>query len=257
MEVGAYLERIGYHGPHDPTEETLAGLQRAHLLSVPFDALDCHLGNPVTIEPADAYRKVVGARRGGFCFELNGLFAWLLEELGFAVTRLAARPVIGADGALAPPAAHLALLVELGGRRLADVGFGVPFALEPLDVDDRGEQVRAGRAFRVYEDPGGLVAEATGLETLPRAYRFTLDPAPPGPFAASCAASTDPESMFATRAPVQQLFADGWVIVTRQAVSGRRGGEPIDRPIAGEDDWREQLERHFGLVVEGSDVRGI
>jgi N-hydroxyarylamine O-acetyltransferase len=69
MDVDRYLERIGYEGPREADERTLAALQRAHLLTVPFDSLDCLLGNRVTVEPEDAYRKVVEARRGGFCFE--------------------------------------------------------------------------------------------------------------------------------------------------------------------------------------------
>ena len=88
MDVEAYLARIGYDGPRAPSARTLAALQRAHLRAVPFEALDCHLGNPVTVEPADAYRKVVGDRRGGFCFELNGLIAWLQGDLGFDVAPL-------------------------------------------------------------------------------------------------------------------------------------------------------------------------
>jgi N-hydroxyarylamine O-acetyltransferase len=255
VDVDAYLRRIGIAQRPEPDTASLAALQRAHLLHVPFDALDCLLGNPVSVEPRDAYRKVVEHRRGGFCFELNGLFAWLLGELGFEVRRLAARPLLG-DRALAPPLAHLALLVPLERRWLVDVGFGLPFALEPLDVDDRGVQERGGGRFRVARDADGLLAEEAGRGE-PRAYRFTLEPVEQAAFTERCRAySTDPESGFVRRGPVQQAFDDGWVSLTRDTLGGERAGARLDRPITGEADWREQLERHFGLTVDGREVRG-
>ena len=256
MDVDRYLARIGYDGPLEADSRTLAGLQRAHLTAVPFDALDCHLSNPVSVEPEDAYRKVVDDRRGGFCFELNGLFAWLLEELGFEVKRLAARPLIGDDRSPAPPFAHLALLVELERRWLVDVGFGFPFAIEPLDVDAREEQLRGGRRFRVGEDGDGLLAEELGAPET-RAYLFDLDPVEREAFAERCRSySTDPESKFVRHGPVVQMFDDGWLIVTRSEVAGFRAGKRIERPIADEADWREQLAVGFGLEVRGAEVRG-
>jgi N-hydroxyarylamine O-acetyltransferase len=253
MDVAAYLARIGHDGPLDPSDATLAALQRAHLLHVPFDALDCHLGNRVTVEPADAYRKVVERGRGGYCFELNGLFAWLLEELGFAVTRLAAQPAIG-DDRFAEPDAHLTLLVETGGRRrLADVGFG-SFAIEPLDLDDDGEQVRDDRRFRVRPDGDLLLAEELGTPS-PNAYHFGLEPRTQAFFATRCRAySTDPASPFVRNGTVQQMFGDGWVSVKRREVSGVRGGKSFERATVDEADWRAELERWFGLVVDGSQV---
>jgi N-hydroxyarylamine O-acetyltransferase len=256
MDPGALLERMGFEGPPEASPSTLAALQRAHLLHVPFDALDCHLGNRVTVEPADAYRKVVLERRGGFCFELNGLFAWLLEHLGFRVSRLPARPLT-ADGGLAPPFAHLALLVELDRRWLVDVGFGFPWATEPLDVDERDEQERGGRRFRVAAHGDALVAEELGLED-PNGYRFSLEPVTQDAFAAQCAAyATDPDSPFVRRGPAVQAFEDGWAQVTRERARGTRGGAGFDEALTDEASWHLALERHVGLRVEGRSVRGV
>jgi N-hydroxyarylamine O-acetyltransferase len=256
MDVERYLERIGYVGPREPNERTLAALQRAHLLNVPFEALDCILGNRVTVQPEDAYRKVVDAERGGFCFELNGLFAWALEELGFEVKRLAARPLIPVDPGVAEPFAHLALLVELDRRWLVDVGFGYPFAHEPLDLDVRGEQLRDGRRFRISEQDDGLLVEELGAEEV-RAYRFTLDPVAQDDFAQRCAAySTDPDSVFVRHGAAVRVYEDGWVKVTRTGMSGERAGERLQRPLADDAEWRRALRDNVGLDVKGRDVRG-
>lgn len=257
MDVDRYLERIGYEGPREADGRTLAALQRAHLLTVPFDSLDCLLGNRVTVEPEDAYRKVVEARRGGFCFELNGLFAWMLEELGFEVKRLAARPLIPVAPGLAEPFAHLALLVELDRRWLVDVGFGYPFAVEPLNVDVRNEQIRDGRRFRIAEDEDGLLAEELGAEEV-RAYWFELEPVAQDAFAPRCLSySTDPDSVFVRHGAVVRMLDDGWVHVTRSQVTGVRGETRLGRPIADEADWREQLRDRVGLEVDGGEVRGL
>ena len=83
MTVDAYLERIGYWGTWAPTAETLRQLHRAHLYAVPFENLDIPLGRPITLSLPVLYEKIVGRHRGGFCYELNTLFGWLLEQLGF------------------------------------------------------------------------------------------------------------------------------------------------------------------------------
>src|SRR3954447_25028309 len=90
MEIDAYLKRIAYRGSREPTVETLRQLHRAHLLAVPFENLDIPLGNPIVLSVPSFYDKIVERRRGGFCYELNGLFAWLLEQLGFHVELLSA-----------------------------------------------------------------------------------------------------------------------------------------------------------------------
>src|SRR5512147_1356301 len=134
MDVQAYLRRIDYRGELDPTAATLHALHRAHLLSVPFENLDIHLSRPIVLDQDALFDKIVTRRRGGFCYELNGLFALLLEQLGYKVTRLAAR-VVGTDDSLGPQFDHLTLQVQCPDEShspwLADVGFGDSF-LEPL-----------------------------------------------------------------------------------------------------------------------------
>src|ERR1043165_6754189 len=137
--IDAYLARIAYSGPGDTTAATLRALHERHLLTVPFENLDIHLGREILTDEQRIVDKVVRRRRGGFCYELNGAFAALLRALGFDVEMLSAR-VPRADGTTSPEFDHMTLLVRAGGERwLAGVGFGECF-LHPLRIDDRGEQ---------------------------------------------------------------------------------------------------------------------
>ena len=100
MNVEAYLDRIGYAGPVEPTYAVLAALQRAHMLAVPFENLDIALGRRLVLDRRANYARIVERRRGGWCFELNGLFAWLLQQLGYRVTLLGSFSIQGPDGAV-------------------------------------------------------------------------------------------------------------------------------------------------------------
>src|SRR5262245_64571627 len=114
MDRAAYLDRLAYAGSTTTTAETLAELHVAHLLAVPFENLSIHSGETIRLDPDWLFDKIVGRRRGGFCYELNGLFAELLVDLGFHVERLAAR-VYGAVGHLGIPFDHMALAVSIPG----------------------------------------------------------------------------------------------------------------------------------------------
>src|SRR2546421_2817515 len=140
--VLAYLDRIGVTGPASSDAAGLRALHLAHQLTVPFENLSIHLAEPISLDEGDLVDKIVRRRRGGFCYELNGAFALLLEALGARVSRVAAR-VYGEAGRLSPPFDHLALIVRLAdgsGPWLADVGFGshsdYPLLLEARDDQD-------------------------------------------------------------------------------------------------------------------------
>jgi N-hydroxyarylamine O-acetyltransferase len=166
VDTGAYLARLGLARP----PETLAELQVAHLLAVPFENLDILAGVPISLDPDAIFDKVVRRRRGGFCYELNGLFARLLEALGYSVTLLSAR-VVDEDGAEGREDAHLTLRVEADGPWLVDVGFGDTFR-EPIPLRPDTEAVDSlGRTYRLREigRDWDLIEERTQ-------YRFTLAP---------------------------------------------------------------------------------
>ncbi|WP_194918521.1 arylamine N-acetyltransferase family protein [Catenulispora rubra] len=156
-DVTAYLDRIGVAGPLKPDADTLRLLHRAHVTTVPFENLSIHLGEEISLELDALVDKIVTRRRGGFCYELNGLFAALLEAVGFGVERLAARTYSAELGAFTNrPLDHLALRVTdaAGEVWLADVGFGKHSEL-PLRYAERGEQADPFGTFQLVETADG------------------------------------------------------------------------------------------------------
>jgi len=129
MHIQAYLDRIDYRGPLEPTAETLQALQVAHLLAVPVENLNIGMGWPIVLDQEALFEKIVVRRRGGFCYELNGLFAALLRALGFEVTMLSAG-VARAAGGFGPEFDHLTLLV----RGMGDGGWGLGIRLPILHL---------------------------------------------------------------------------------------------------------------------------
>lgn len=149
-QLDAYLARIGFDRPDGPDLATLAGLQLAHLERVPFENLDIHAARTISLDDDAIFGKVVERRRGGYCYELNSLFARLLVTLGFRPSLVSAR-VAGDDG-FSAEYDHLTLLVTIDGpeRWLVDVGFGDAFTAPLPLVDgevrrDRDRDVRLSR----------------------------------------------------------------------------------------------------------------
>jgi N-hydroxyarylamine O-acetyltransferase len=242
----AYLTRIGVPGPPALDAGALRDLHRAHLMAVPFENLSIHLGEPISLDEADLIGKIVGRRRGGFCYELNGAFACLLESLGARVQRVAAR-VHGGDGGLGPPYDHLALVVGLPdgtGPWLADVGFG-SHSTYPLLAGSRDEQADPGGRFLLTDTPDGDVDVFKDgqpqylLEVRERA----LDD-----FVATCWwQQTSPRSHFTSSIVCSRLTEDG-----RISISGRRLIRTVDGQRTEEDlpDDRAVLaayREHFGI----------
>ncbi|MEV4446449.1 arylamine N-acetyltransferase family protein [Streptomyces mirabilis] len=228
-QADAYLRRIGAHHPAWPTSGVLRDLHLRHLKAVPFENLSIHLGEEIVLEEKRLLDKVVGGRRGGFCYELNGAFGALLGALGFDVTLLAGR-VYGEEGRLGIPYDHLALRVRTvdGGDWLADVGFGA-HSHYPLAFGARTEQVDPGGTFRVLEagpDAAGVRGvggrrEAEDLDVIrdggPQ-YRLEVRPRVLRDFAAGVWwHSTSPKSHFTRSLVCSRVTEDGG----RITLSGR------------------------------------
>jgi N-hydroxyarylamine O-acetyltransferase len=251
LDVDAYLRRIHYHGNVTPSKETLRGLHRAHMLTVPFENLYIHARRPLTLDEMGLFHKIVGRRRGGFCYELNGLFAILLRALGFKVTLLGAQVVLGEDLATlavgsGPFTDHLTLLVELEEHWLADVGFGNSF-VEPLKLDAGRDQVQGSTAYRLRPHAGGwLLLRCEGDDAWQPQYFFTTEPRTLADFAADCQAKQ--QSPFWNERPRCSLATpDGRVTVTADRLIVTAGGERHEQEIHDHAAYVATLLRHCGV----------
>lgn len=193
MNMRAYLSRIGYVGPVEPSLEVLRSLHTCHLMSVPFENLTIHSGGRVQLDLPLLYDKIVNQRRGGFCYENNGLFSWLLNKVGFKVTVLSAQVKNALTGFYGPPFDHFVIMVNLDGQRwLCDVGFGVPAFRQPLSLDTGGLQEQGHRVYRIREASGMLFVEwqkeqNRGVDgDWTEIYKFTLEPHHAEDFAKMC-----------------------------------------------------------------------
>ncbi|MFF7450715.1 MULTISPECIES: arylamine N-acetyltransferase [unclassified Streptomyces] len=264
FDLDAYLGRIGWEGSRVPDAATLRGLHLAHARTIPFENLDAVHGTAPSLEPGDLLEKLVRGRRGGYCYEHNTLFLTALEALGFGVTRLSARVLVGADGLFSRPRTHMTLLVEVAGETrpyLADVGFGAVGALlEPIPVVAGEEFEGAGRRHRLvrvtHRGPLDLwVLE--GFEPGPaweggwrRQYAFTLDPAEAPDFEVfNWFVATSPRSPFTQRPYVQRLDGDRHVLLSgRELIVTSPDGTVSKREVA-EEEVTRLLAEEFGIDV--------
>lgn len=145
MDIQNYLDRIKYQGNVAPQLSVLQQLQELHLYNVPFENLDIHYGRPIGLDIDQFYQKIVRKKRGGFCYELNGLFERLLSGLGFSTKIISARVYDDKKKTYGAEFDHLAIIVDLDQvEYLVDVGFGA-FSFQPLVL----------RKTTVQKDPGG------------------------------------------------------------------------------------------------------
>lgn len=250
MNTQSYLDRIGYRGPLNPTAETLRALQVAHLQAVPFENLSIHAHQPIVLDDDSLFDKVVARRRGGFCYELNGLFAALLRALGFQVTLLSAGVARG-DGTFGPDFDHMTLLVTLKERWLADVGFGDSFR-DPLRLDERREQPEGTRSFRIDEDGGHLLLLRRDGPEEPwqPQYRFTLQPHEYPDYAGMCHFhQTSPESHFTRQTVCSLATPDGRITLSGMKLITTRGSERQERVLESEEERALVLRELFGVVT--------
>ena len=176
VDLDSYFARIGYEGPREATLEVLRALHLRHAQAIPFENLSPFVGLPVAIDLPSLEKKLVGARRGGYCFEQNALFSAVLEALGFEVTRLAARVMWNVPSGVVTPRAHMVLKVRIGGQDYqADVGFGGLTQTAPLLIDG-GEQSTPHEKFRISRAGDTYMIEARAGGEWRALYRFDLTP---------------------------------------------------------------------------------
>ncbi len=202
MNSDGYLKRIHFSQPVKADRATLDGLVKAQLNAIPFENLDQQLGVEVSTGLDRAYKKIVLGHRGGWCFELNGLFGWLLQEIGFEVVMLAGhvrpdKPDSESNGD------HMLLMVECDGPMLVDVGFGggpcAPIPLRP------GTVTQPPYTISISDEGGGWLKYSELTDEKEGAYWFTLNKVETSDFeAANHRLQSNPESPFRRTLTVQR-----------------------------------------------------
>jgi N-hydroxyarylamine O-acetyltransferase len=262
----SYLSRIGLDPSAARTAdfETISRLQRAHVTSVPFETLSI-TGDPVgenveanerggegvTLTLPALYEKIVERERGGFCFELNGLFGWLLGELGFDADRIAAR-MLSDDGDASPPANHHTHLVAFDRHYVVDVGTGAPPIRRPIPLDGRGVTDSAGVEWRVIESDRRDAELLTQYRRPDRdgwTDRFVFDRTPRklSYFEATCDhLATSPASTFTGDPVVTIATESGHKKLSGGTLTVWEGGDETERGVS-DDEYHDVLESAFGL----------
>ena len=248
MDVDAYLDRIGYHGSTRPTEIVLRRLHCRHMLSVPFENLDIHLHRPIVLNQSAFYHKIVEHHRGGFCYELNGSFGYLLRKLGFHVSMLSAR-VAMKTRRFSPEFDHMTLLVHLKQRWLADVGFGDSFT-EPKRLDISEPQTDNGTGYKLTRENSWTLMsrKKKGSHTWEPQYKFTLTPRKLSDYVPRCNwQQSSPESHFTKNRLCSRLTPNGRITLTDKGFIITHNGRKIERSVKNPDEFAMLLRRHFGI----------
>lgn len=263
----AYLSRLGAQLAPAPTLEFVAHLQMQHLLNVPFENLSVMAAEPIRLDVAHLYHKIVERRRGGFCYELNGLFGALLSRLGFPVQYLSAQVYQSDRMRFGPPFDHLTLCVEIDATPyLVDVGFGdsfrSPIALPIGNTGDisgtyRVRPARPGLESSTADESGEtenavslLILEAQGDDHrswVPH-YRFSMEPHPLSDFEAMCRHhSSHRESGFTRRRTCSIATPSGRYTLSNDRLILTCSGTKRDFPIQNSAEYERILWAYFGV----------
>ena len=251
--VRQYLQRIDYDGATQPTFATLIAIHRAHLLTIPYENLDIHRGRALRLDLPTIFDKIVTHRRGGWCYEMNGLLAWALRELGFSVTLLASHvvPAHQGDGA---EGTHLILRVDVERPYLADVGFGNGF-LEPIPLE-AGDYSQDFLTYRLEATDVGWFF--TNHRYGGAGYDFTLMPRTMESFAAPCQyLQTSPESGFVRTTVCHRHTPDG-LVTLRGAVLREVTARGVDERVVDKlADYEQLLNSRFDLRLPPADTTAL
>lgn len=244
-----YLERIGYAGSVDVSDEVLAKLHRYHVHNIPFENLDVYYKKRFDLNLECIYNKVVENARGGFCYELNLLFNWLLAELGFSSQIIAAR-IFGEDELLGPEFDHMGVYVKAEKDFLVDVGYGDLF-ITPLEIRE-GEQFDGRNYFRIerWKEEYLLSMSENGVNYSKR-YIFNLNPVKVNDFAAICLdKQVNPDSYFVKNMVCTRATETGRVTIFNHKLVERDNGVKKETAIEGDSELRKVLRERFDVRIK-------
>lgn len=264
IDLDAYFQRIGYEGSTESVERTLHEVVAAHVRSIPFENLDVVRGLGVSLEPAAIERKLVHERRGGYCFEQNGLLLLVLRELGFDVQPLSARVRLLQPRTEAPARTHLFLRVEIAGSAwLVDAGVGRMSPPAPLRLELDMEQPSTHETRRIVSDGAwtGLASRGPNDRLFHQVllgdewadlYDFTLEEMHPiDRELANWFTSTHPESKFRRNLIAARVTDTGRITLLNRELKHRdNGGTPVIRHLKTDAELLDALDTEFGLQLD-------
>ena len=238
-----YLARIGFDGPVTVDLETLSALQAAHMTAVPFENISVWRGEPVDTDIAWSIPKIVEHGLGGWCFELNGAFAALLESLGFSVHRLGAAVLLDGPNQVVD---HLCLEVMVDQPYLVDVGFGESFT-KPLRLNDRDPQDGGIATFQFFDSAQGLTLtkHEDGVPT-PQ-YRFRRVALTMADFDEASTRLQEDKTLHWSTKPFATKLVDGGperITLLKDRLKLHGGSQTTETPVA-QDRWEDELQAHF------------
>ena len=252
FNLDAYFERINYSGSADPTEETLNNIHIYHTLNVPFENLDVFYGRPPLLDEASLYNKIVKNRRGGYCFEMNGIFSIALKRMGFRVTDLLARVTI--DGINYTSKTHQVILVETEDKKwLTDVGFGNDGIIAPLLLVAGTDQTQFAHAYRIMRESrfGGYLLQKKAGDNYNSMYAFTLDECYPEDFVMSNHyTSSFPASFFKMMRMCTMPTKEGRITLTDTHFKIIKNEDIIENEIKNEEEFNNYLKKYFRLDLD-------
>jgi len=251
FSLESYFERINYKDGTTPNEDTLRSIHIAHTLNIPFENLDVFYRRPILLDHESLYRKIVRDRRGGYCFEMNGIFSFVLQEMGFKVTNLLAR--VALDGSKYTTRTHQVILVETGGKRwLADVGFGNNGIIAPLLFEENTEQRQFAHTYRIVSHPklGYVLEKKMGGEYSPL-YGFELAECGPDDFLMSNHfTATFPDSFFMKLRMCTMPTAEGRITLTDSHFKVVELDRLQETPIEDDRQFTTILKEQFNLDLD-------
>ena len=263
LDLDGYFERIDYHGAVAPTFDVLQDLITAHTRTISFENLDPLLGVPIDdLSPEALTDKLVRRRRGGYCYEHNGLMGYVLEELGFGVRRFGARVVWTlAAGAPVPSQTHTLLVVTLpGGQQpyLVDVGFGGQTPTSPIRLETGSAQQTTHEPYRLQDRGDGLVLQALIRGDWQSLYEFATRTAPPIDLkVGSWYVSTHPSSHFVSSLMASLVTADGRCNLSGRNLAIHRGGATEKVRLDDGSAVVDTLSDRFGINVADAGERRV
>ena len=254
FDLDAYLERIRLKAVPKADADGMIAVQRAHRLAIPFENLDIRLGRGIDLAPDAIFAKLVAARRGGYCFEQNGLFLQALTDLGFTARPLLARVWLGAIDT--PPRTHMLLLIRLdSGWWIADAGFGGGYC-PPMPLAD----AVVGDHRLSHDDRHGWLLERRGADGWAPQYSFTLDEVWPADIAqANHFTATVPGGRFVDNVIASIVLPHGFASLFNRAYNRTSGSGEEHSEISSAKMLRMRLSLLFGieLTVDEVDMLGL